>query len=629
MLDVSDPTAVQTSIGEVVKRHGRIDVAVNCAGIAPMTGVLDITPEQWQRVIGTNLSGVFFVSQAAARNMVEHGGGVIVNISSCNSFIVESPYADYNASKAGVNLLTQSMAFELAHRGVRCVAVAPGMTMTPMMDFTNDQETYGSYMEKIPMRRPALPRDQANVVLFLASDDAAYVTGITIRVDGGIMQGFWADPEHGAADPSLRGGMTLRPALPVARPHAPSMDTQPVTDSLGCRVMQGFPPPPENRLRVDQVYSSPAATRWFMQHVREVERTANIAVRGPAAFLADDPMRLDEVSLTKAGGGTWTVAEMLAETSTDGIIVLRGGSVVYERCFGTLTVATPHLCHSITKSIASCVTANLIESGDLSPDDLVTKRVPELARSAYEGATVRHLLDMTVGIVYTEDHEDDDTEDARLDRLCGVKPSRAPDEPGSAYDFATSTTKQGSHGAVLHYVSLNTDVLGWVMERATGVAVPQLVRREVWSKLGAEDDAYIALDGAGSAQLDGGFCCSLRDLARLGQMLVMRGMVGGRPVVPSWWIDDTCRNGNVSALAAAADCAGLPRGWSYRNCFWVGSPGAQQAFMGIGMYGQMLFVSPATHVVVAKFSSQPRPADDAMVAQTYWALQQLAARLAA
>ena len=203
VLDVSDPTAVQISIGEVVKRHGRIDVAVNCAGIAPMTGVLDITPEQWQRVIGTNLSGVFFVSQAAARNMVEHGGGVIVNISSCNSFIVESPYADYNASKAGVNLLTQSMAFELAHRGVRCVAVAPGMTMTPMMDFTNDQATYGSYMEKIPLRRPARPRDQANMVLFLASDAAAYVTGITIRVDGGIMQGFWADPRMAPPIPAF------------------------------------------------------------------------------------------------------------------------------------------------------------------------------------------------------------------------------------------------------------------------------------------------------------------------------------------------------------------------------------------------------------------------------------------
>ncbi len=203
VLDVRDPAAVRGAVEQVLEERPRIHALVNCAGIAPQTGVLDITPEQWQDVIATNLSGVFYMSQAAARNMVEHGGGVIVNISSCNSFIVESPYADYNAAKAGVNLLTQSMAFELAHRGVRCVAVAPGMTMTPMMDFTNDLETYRSYMEKIPMRRPAKPRDQANVVLFLASDDAAYITGITIRVDGGIMHGFWSDPRMAPPVPSF------------------------------------------------------------------------------------------------------------------------------------------------------------------------------------------------------------------------------------------------------------------------------------------------------------------------------------------------------------------------------------------------------------------------------------------
>lgn len=194
VLDVSDPSAVQAAFDRLRESNVHVNVLVNAAAIAPMTAVLDISPEQWQRVIATNLSGVFYMSQAAARDMVSNGGGVIVNISSCNSFIVESPYADYNAAKAGVNLLTQSMAFELAHLGVRVIAVAPGMTMTPMMDFTNDQKTYHSYMEKIPMRRPALPRDQANVVLFLASDDAAYVTGVTVRVDGGIMQGFWADP---------------------------------------------------------------------------------------------------------------------------------------------------------------------------------------------------------------------------------------------------------------------------------------------------------------------------------------------------------------------------------------------------------------------------------------------------
>ena len=194
VLDVSDYDAVQREVQQLVEELGHIHVLVNCAGIAPQTGVLDISREQWEQVIATNLSGAFYMSQASARNMVERGGGVIVNISSANSFVVESPYADYNASKAGLNQLTTSMAFELGHLGIRCVCVAPGMTMTPMMDFTHDQATYRHYMELIPLRRAAAPREQAGVVLFVASDEASYINGVTIRVDGGIMHGFWADP---------------------------------------------------------------------------------------------------------------------------------------------------------------------------------------------------------------------------------------------------------------------------------------------------------------------------------------------------------------------------------------------------------------------------------------------------
>jgi CubicO group peptidase (beta-lactamase class C family) len=400
-------------------------------------------------------------------------------------------------------------------------------------------------------------------------------------------------------------------------------------DARAAAVMRGFPPRPTDRVKADQVYARPAATRWFMQHVREVEPTANVAAREVVTKLPEDPVDLDGVEMADSAGGSWTVAEMLAETSTDGILVCRAGKVVCQRYFGSLTAAGPHLCHSITKSIASCVAANLVETGVISPDDPIKDYVPELASSAYGDARIRHLLDMTVGIRYTEDHEDDESDDARLDRLCGVKPSRAPDEPGSAYDFATSTVKQGEHGKMLHYVSLNTDVLGWVMERATGAPMPELIAREIWSQLGAEDDAYIALDGAGSAQLDGGFCCSLRDLARFGLMLAGRGSLAGRQVVPAWWIDDICSNGDPGALAAAPDCSDLPRGWSYRSCFWVGEPGEQQAFMGLGMYGQMLYVSPAAGIVVAKYSSQPRPADDVLVTHTYRALQALTAHLSA
>lgn len=389
-------------------------------------------------------------------------------------------------------------------------------------------------------------------------------------------------------------------------------------------VMAGFPPPPESRVRLADVYSAPAVTAWFMQHAREVAPTANIAAgRAAVPELPRDLENLDDVIVDDAQGGTWSVAQMLTETATDGFLLLHNGRVRYERTFGGFAVCTPHLCHSISKSIASCVAANLAERGVIDPDERITAYVPELVGSAYGHATVRHLLDMTVGIQYVENHEDDDSEDARLDRLCGLKPRRVSDEPGSIYDFATTTAKAGEHGRVLHYVSLNTDVLGWVMERAAGAPVAQLILREVWSKLGGEDDAYIILDGAGSAVLDGGVCASLRDLARFGQMLVQRGTYGGQQIVPSWWIDDVRANGDQEAFAAAPDCVDLPRGWSYRSCFWVGAGPESTPILALGMYGQLVFVDCEKNVVAVKLSRQARPTDDALVTRTYRALTSL------
>jgi NAD(P)-dependent dehydrogenase (short-subunit alcohol dehydrogenase family) len=194
VLDVRDVSEVRCAVREWAEQKGRLHVLVNCAGIAPEVPVLDITPEQWHDVMATNLTGAFFAAQESARHMAAQGGGVIVNISSVDAVIAESPYADYGASKAALSQLTKCMAFELAHLGVRCVAVAPGLTATPM-GFTDDDEIHRLYMGAIPMRRPARPEEQATVVLFLASDEASYVTGVTVPVDGGMLHGLWARPE--------------------------------------------------------------------------------------------------------------------------------------------------------------------------------------------------------------------------------------------------------------------------------------------------------------------------------------------------------------------------------------------------------------------------------------------------
>jgi NAD(P)-dependent dehydrogenase (short-subunit alcohol dehydrogenase family) len=194
-LDLRDPAAIAACMRWAATLFDdRIDVLVNCAGIAQAVPILDITLEQWDDTLDTNLRGAFLMSQEAARRMVKTGGGSIVNICSVDAFIAESPFADYNASKAGLVQLTKCMAFELAHLGIRCNAIAPGFTMTPMMDYAGDDATYEQYMSVIPMRRWAAPEEQANVVLFLASRQSSYINGVTIRVDGGILHGFWSDP---------------------------------------------------------------------------------------------------------------------------------------------------------------------------------------------------------------------------------------------------------------------------------------------------------------------------------------------------------------------------------------------------------------------------------------------------
>jgi hypothetical protein len=292
---------------------------------------------------------------------------------------------------------------------------------------------------------------------------------------------------------------------------------------------------------------------------------------------------------------------------------------------------TPHLYQSVTKALGSCVAANLVEDGSLRLDDELAAIVPELAGSAYADATVRHLLDMSVGIRYEDELDKPEYDGARLCRLEGVQPSLAADEPGSAYDFATRTQKEGEHGAVFHYVSLNTFVLGWAMERATGMSVPDLIRTRVWCKLGPEHDAYILLDGAGSAQLEGGFASSLRDMARFGLMLGQGGLLDGRQVVPAWWLDDVKHNGDKVAFAAAAAEWDDPRsydGCSYRSCFWVSESDDHIAFSGVGWLGQRVYVSQETGLVIAMFSSRPPDLEDEMGAHAFQACEDLARILA-
>jgi meso-butanediol dehydrogenase / (S,S)-butanediol dehydrogenase / diacetyl reductase len=181
--DVSNLKQVQTAFDDAVRIMGGVDVLVNNAGISIRHDFLKITPEEWDKVVAVNLTGVFYVAQTAARHMWKRDGGVILQTASTNGITGYPYYADYNATKAAVIELTRSMALELAPK-VRVCAVAPGYVLTPMQRAEYTDAMLDEVNSKIPMRRHAKPEEIAALFAFLASDDAAYMTGHVYTIDG-------------------------------------------------------------------------------------------------------------------------------------------------------------------------------------------------------------------------------------------------------------------------------------------------------------------------------------------------------------------------------------------------------------------------------------------------------------
>ncbi len=394
-------------------------------------------------------------------------------------------------------------------------------------------------------------------------------------------------------------------------------------------LMQGFPPPPDARVTLAN-WQEPPFNRWSFSHMRELVPTQRIARgSGPVTPLPASPLPLGKIALHRVDGTSASVDEVLEDTYTDATVVVHGGRVVLERYAGETAAGTPHLLMSISKSVVGCVVGNLVERGLLSPAHLVTDHVPELEQSGYRGASLRDILDMRSGVEFSEDYTDLTAEVRVIEQAMGWRPASDRRVPSSMYAYLTTLGGTGEHGGVFDYRSCETDVLGWVCERAANTRMADLISELVWSPIGAERDAEITCDGAGTAIHDGGMCATARDLARFGVMLLAGGEVAGRRVVPATWLREswTADPDILEAFAQSVSGPYLPGGW-YRNKFWFVPREHHVALLCLGIYGQMLYVNPGTGTVAAKLSSWPDAQSPAMLHDTLRAFDAIGAALA-
>jgi CubicO group peptidase (beta-lactamase class C family) len=351
----------------------------------------------------------------------------------------------------------------------------------------------------------------------------------------------------------------------------------------------------------------PPFNRWAFQHMREVIPSQRIS-RGTGAVRplpsSTVPVVLDDVPVHGIVDRSTTFGEILAESYTDAVMVLHHGHVVLERYSDPMTPETPHLVMSVSKSLVSCVTGILAERGVLDPGEPVGSYVPEVAGSGYDGATVRDLLDMRTGVAFSEEYLNPKAEVREMERHMGW--SSPEGTPLGAYGYLTTLDRDTDHGGPFVYRSADTDMLGWVCERAADTRMADLLSELIWQRLGAEYDAEVTCDSAGTAIHDGGVSATTRDLARFGQLLLDDGQVEGVPVVPASWLQ-AARTINPDTRAAFASSDSepfLPGGW-YSTQFWFVPGPSGDVQLCLGIHGQMVLVDRATGTVAVKLSSWP------------------------
>ncbi|MDG1209901.1 MAG: serine hydrolase [Paracoccaceae bacterium] len=369
-------------------------------------------------------------------------------------------------------------------------------------------------------------------------------------------------------------------------------------------IMQGFPPAEADQATLANWRSRPHSA-WALNHVREIV---------PSAEIPNDP---DNRWVIEVGAPAFDISSIepaMDTTDADAVVVMHQGKRVFERYRNGNDASTPHILFSVSKSMLGLLAGSLAASGDLKLDGLITDYIPELITTIYNGATVRDALDMRVGVSFVEDYLATEGPIVDYRYAANWNPVPVGREAGDLRSFMRKLVEaDGEHGQRFHYVSPNTDLLAWVFERATGQRYADLFADRIWKPLGAANSGYITVDRIGGARAAGGMCLTARDLALVGQMLVLGGTRNDVQILPESWIEDIETKGDADAWATGDFADKMPANMNYRSKWYV-HPGDKPLIHGLGIHGQYVFVDRARELSVSWFSSGHDPLGETQTA---------------
>lgn len=299
-------------------------------------------------------------------------------------------------------------------------------------------------------------------------------------------------------------------------------------------------------------------------------------------------------------GQTLNTEQFLKDSATSGLLVLKNNNIVYQQYSEGDTEDSRHISFSMSKSLISALIGIAIEEGKIkSIKQALTDYVPMLKNTGYDGVTIEQALNMASGVKFNEDYADPDSDINRFGQALAL---------GDSFDeFAASLVREKEPGTFHHYVSIDTQVLGMALTRATGKTITEYSQEKIWSKIGTEHDAYWIVDDYGMEMALGGLNASLRDYTRLGRLYLNQGNWNGEQIVPKQWVIDSLKTDKPYLTPGKNSLSTSIWGYGYQ--WWIPED-PDGDFMAVGIYNQFIYVYPKQNLIITKLSSNLKFTDN-------------------